>query len=198
MENRRFIFGCVSKFAEIHPDVNFQISHDYEAEQEVAFDLCITSAPNYRQMRSGVPLIRERIVLALHEAHPMAGQSEVNLQALRNEKFITMSSRASIHAFTFGKCKEAGFEPQVPFICDDPYFVRKYISEGMGIALAPEVSWAGRFRENTKLIPFNDPSMVTTSYLLWNDLRYMSPAVRAFRDYLVTESRNIPGNMLCE
>lgn len=198
MENRRFIFACVSQFAEKYPKVNFHISHDYDAGQETPFDLCITSTPSYRQMRSGKPLIRERIVLALHEDHPLASRREVSLQELKDEKFITMSSRASIHGITFEKCSEAGFVPQVPFICDDPYFVRKYISEKMGIALSPEVSWAGRFRENTRLVPFDDPSMVTTSYLVWDDLRYLSPAVRAFRDYLLNESRGIPGNMLYE
>jgi len=196
MENRRFIFSCVSKFAGIHPDVNFCISHDHDAGEDSAFDLCITSRSDYRQMQTAVPLVRERIVLALHDRHPLADRKVVSLKELRHEKFITMSSRASLYGITFGKCREAGFEPQVPFICDDPYFVRKYISEGMGIALAPEISWAGRFRENTRLIPFDDPTMMTTSYLVWDEFRYLSPAVRAFRDYLIGEARAIPGNIL--
>ncbi len=198
MENRRFIFSCVSKFAENHPSVNFHISHDYDAGGDRSFDLCIASSVYTNRMQCMVPLVRERIVLALHEEHPLASKEQVSLMELKDEKFITMSSRASINALTFEKCREAGFEPQVPFICDDPYFVRKYISERMGIAMAPEVSWAGRFRENTRLIPFDDPTMVSTSYLMWDDTRYLSPAVCAFREYLLNAAKDIPGNMLYE
>ena len=81
------------------------------------------------------------------------------------------------------------------YICDDPYFVRKYISENMGIALAPALSWAGRFRENTKVVPLNDGG-TTTSYLLWDENRYLSPTCAMFRDFLVSCARRLDGNLL--
>ena len=84
----------------------------------------------------------------------------------------------------------------MPFICDDPYFVRKYISEKMGVALSPEVSWAGRFRENTKLIPVEDRAMFTTSYLIWDEQSYHSSAVCAFREYLLQKAMDLEGNLL--
>lgn len=196
LENRRFVLSCVSQFAKEYPDVNFQVSHDFHSSQDVSYDLCTAPTQSYRQMNASEQLIRERIILAVHEGHPLAGRESVLLSELRDEKFITLSSRSSLYAITYDRLRAAGFEPHVPFICDDPYFVRKYISENMGVSLAPAVSWAGRFRDNTRLIPIDDPTMIITSYLLWDEGRWMSPAVRRFRDFLLREARVLPGNIL--
>lgn len=196
MENRRFVMVCILKFAELYPEVSFQISHDFDSSQNTLYDLCVSSSPTHYQLKHSHPLIRERIVLALRQDHPLAGCTRVNLRDLKSEKFITLTSRSSLHAITFDKCRASGFEPNVPYICDDPYFVRKYISEGMGIAMVPEVSWAGRFRENTVLVPFDDPTMTTTSYIIWDEICYLSPAVYAFIEYLLNQSSTISGNML--
>lgn len=196
MENRRFVLNCISQFSKIYPEVTFFVSHDFYSEQHSACDLCVSSYQTYQHMRSSHPLIQEKIVLAVHETNPFASRPVISLSELQEEKFITMPVRSSQYAITYDRCRRSGFEPRVHFICDDPYFVRKYISENMGVALAPSVSWAGRFRKNTKLIPFDDSQMITTSYLIWNEDRYITPAVSKFRDFLLQESRSIPGNLL--
>ena len=94
MENRRFVLSCVSEFAEQYPKVNFCISHDYHSSPEDVFDLCVSSAMDFQQMHDSCPLIRERIVLAVHRDHPLADSASVRLIDLRNEKFITLSSRS--------------------------------------------------------------------------------------------------------
>jgi len=196
LEGRRFCFDCVSHFAEQYPHVNFSISHDYSGDQAADYDLCISTVQSYQHMQGYAPLIQERIVLAVHEEHPLARQKSVRLSEMRGEKFITMSPRSTLYAITYEQCRSAGFEPQVPFICDDPYYVRKYVSENMGVSLAPSISWAGRFRDNTRLIPVDDPPIVMTSYLIWDDRRYLSPAVRHFRDYLMSEAAKLEGNLI--
>lgn len=196
MENRRFILSCVSRFAEQYPRVTFSIFHDFSSAEGDHYDLCISAIRAAQHMHTYKPFIQERIVLNVHEDHPLAGSASISLRELSEEKFITMSSRSSLYAITFEQCRSNGFDPHVPFICDDPYFVRKYVAENMGIALAPSLSWAGRFRSNTKLIPIEDPPIVSTSYLMWNDQRYMSPAVEAFSKFMMEEAAHLEGNLL--
>ena len=195
LEGRRFCFDCVSRFAEMYPHINFSISHDYSADDAVEYDLCISSVQSHGQMHGFVPLIREPIILAVHEGHPLAQKKSVKLSELRNEKFITMSPRSTLYALTYEHCRSCGFEPHIPFICDDPYYVRTYVSENMGVSLAPAISWAGRFRDNTKLLPVSDPPIQMTSYLVWDDRRYLSSAVRMFRDYMIEQAALLPGNL---
>lgn len=196
MENRRFVLGCLSKFSNLYPKVSFAISHDYYSDQTQTFDLCISSSPTYQQMHSSRPLIKEQVVLAVYDDHPLAQKSSVELSDLCNERLITSSTRSSQYAITCEKCRSCGFEPNIPIICNDPYFVRKFISEKMGIALAPALSWKGRFRNNTKLIPVEKPPIYITSYLIWDDQRYLPPAVTKFREYLIDEARSLDGNLL--
>ena len=196
LENQRFVLGCVSEFSTFYPEVAFSISHNYYTSEDKTYDLCISSEQHYQNMLSFQPLIREEIVVAVHESNPLAEKKALALSELQQEKFIAASPQSAQHSITYVQCRLCGFEPNVPYICDDEYFVRKYISENMGIALAPALSWAGRFRSNTKTIPLVQPALTTTSYVLWDENRYISPALRAFRDYLIEKASNLPGNLL--
>ena len=194
IENHRFIVHCVSEFSKAYPQVSFKISHVYNTEQ--TFDLCVSSEDHFGGMKEAIPLISEKIILAVHEDHPLANSEHISVKDLKNEKFITTGMHSALYTLTRQKCLNAGFEPNISIMCDDPYFVRKYISNGLGLALAPSVTWAGRFRENTRVIPVTDPDIITTSYLLYDSHRYLSPAVKAFRDFCSAESRKIEGNLL--
>ena len=196
MENRRFVLSCVSRFSKMYPGVHFSISHEYYSDGEIPYDLCISARQQHGQMHESCPLIRERVVLGVHEDHPLAERNQVNLRDFREEKFITMPAPSALHEITLDACRHAGFEPDICIVCDDPYFIRKYVSEKMGVALGLEVSWAGRFRVNTRAIPLDDPPVYACSYLLWDGQKYMSPAVILLRDYLLQEAKHLRGNML--
>lgn len=198
LENSRFVINCISQFTKKYPDVSFNICHDFYSDEISNYDLCVTASPSYRQMNRSLPLIKEPMVLAVYDTHPLANRNCVRLSELAYEKFITQSARSSLYSLTVEHCRAAGFDPRISISCDDPYYIRKYISEGMGIAISPFLSWAGRFRENTRLIHIIDPEITCTSYLLWNDKKYQSPAVQRFRHFLRDQSRLIDGNMINE
>lgn len=196
MENHRFILTCIPKFAEHYPDVSISVSHGYYEDPDVTYDLCVTSRMAYRNMTASEALIKEQLVLAVHENNPLAAQLTASIADLQGQKLISLPRQSSLHSLTLNHCRAHGFEPLIPIICDDPYFIRKYISDDMGIALAPAVSWKGRFRNNTVLIPMDDPNLCVTSFLLWDENRYLSPAIRKFRDYLLTEAKKLENNLI--
>jgi len=196
MDSHRFILSCIPKFTNLYPQICISASHGYYEDQDVMYDLCISSLPSYPHMTECTPIVKERIVLAVHEDHPLAARTSVSIKDLRGEKLISMPARSALYNTTVSLCHLSGFEPQIPIICDDPYFVRKYVSENMGVALAPEISWSGRFRANTVLLPVVDPEIFATSYLLWDGNRYLPPAVQKFRQFILDEAKMIPGNML--
>ena len=189
MENHRFILASIPKFAKMYPDVRISVSHGYYEDQDVSYDLCISSKPSYKHMTASVPLIRERVVLAVHEDHPFAKRESVGIADLQGQKLISLPAPTELYEQTVKLCRAQGFEPLIPIICDDPYFVRKYVSENMGIALAPSISWHGRFRTNTVLVPVVSPEIYISSYLIWDDAHYESPAVLRFRDFLLADAK---------
>ena len=195
MENHRFILTCVPKFIEQYPDVSVSVSHGYYEDSDIVYDLCVSSGTTYKRMTAQAALIREPVVLAVREDHPLATRKTVSIADLKGQRLISMPAPSSLHAITLELCRSCGFEPQIPIICDDPYFIRKYVYDGMGFALAPALSWEGRFRQNTVLIPIDDPIIEVSSYLLWDQTRYLSPAVCKLREYLLTQAQMLPGNL---
>ncbi len=187
-ENHHQILSCIPRFAKQYPNVSISLSQGYYEDPEVTYDLCVSSRLSYKRMNACHPLTREKVVLALHKDHPLARREQVGISDLRDERLISLPPQSTLHAITLEHCRTAGFEPHISIVCDDPYFIRKYVDEGMGVSLAPAVSWKKRFRENTVLIPLEDPPVFLSSYLLWDDSRIPSPAVRCFREYLLEEA----------
>lgn len=191
MENHRLVLTCVPTFLKMYPDVKFSISHGYYEEKDADYDICISSETSFRHLNESKPLLDERLILAVHEDHPLATAKTVRLTDLQGESLISMPSQSALSQIVTSRCRSFGFTPEVPVVCDDPYFVRKYVSENLGIAVTPEISWRGRFRDNTKLIPFEEDDMRVCSYILWNRNRYMSTATKKFMEYLLEEAAKL-------
>lgn len=191
MENHRLVLTCVPTFLKKFPNVHFSISHGYYEEKDADYDLCISSETSFRHLNESKLLLDERLILAVHENHPLSKAKTVRLTDLQGESLISMPSQSALTRLVSSRCRALGFEPNVPVICDDPYFVRKYVSENLGVAVTPEISWKGRFRDNTKLIPFEEEDMRVCSYILWNGKRYVSPATKMFIDYLCEEVKKL-------
>lgn len=195
MENHRQVLTCIPEFSKLYPNVNFFVSHGYQEEASVSYDICISSNTSYKHMSWHVPFIRESLVLAVHQKSPLANRESISINELRNQKFITTSPQSELYDKTVKWCREKGFEPNIQVFCDDPYYIRKYVSEEMGVALAPSVSWHGRFRENTVLVPVDDSPSIT-SYLIMDGTKYPSEAVALFRDYLLEAAKEMEGNLI--
>lgn len=193
-ENQRFIQECVIAFAKENPEVNFSVCHDYSNQDIQEYDIAVVSEIKERHM-NGVPLIKEKIVLAVNEMNDLSKRGYVELKELQGEKFITTSERSSLYSTVVNNFRIAGIDPVIPFIFDDPYFVRKYISENLGIALVPSISWRGRFRANTVLIDVINPDIYSTSYLIWKENQYHSRALRSFVLFVLNLAASIEGNL---
>ena len=72
-------------------------------------------------------------------------------------------------------CREEGFAPNIVIQADDPYYVRRYVEMGLGVAIVPSISWRGQFSDNIQLIDIGDHERKTVLYT--PRLRTISPAV---------------------
>ena len=190
MENHRFILTCIPKFSRLYPDVSISVSHGYYEDPDVVYDFCISSKTTYKRMTARTQILRERVILAVHEDHPFARRTSVDFAELEGQSLISLPAQSTLYTQTLELCHAHGFNPIISIICDDPYFIRKYVSENMGIALAPSISWKGRFRENTVLVPLENPQIYVSSYLIWDNTHYSSIAARTFREFLLEEAKN--------
>ncbi len=177
--NRRMVTEAIERFKADHPHVNFILRHEIEAELDCDIMIADECPVGYIEERI---LADEQILLALNREHKMAGSERIAISALSGERFISMPKGRSLCMITEEVCRESGFEPNISIQTDDPYYVRKYVELGLGIAFVPSCSWEGLFSENVVLK--NVGNIRRRTYVCCPQKKVKRAAVSTFLDYL--------------
>jgi len=80
-------------------------------------------------------------------------------------------------------CAKWGFTPHIAIQSDDPFYIRKCVELGLGVALIPSISWKGQFSDHIHLQKIDCPPRNT--YVYWDDKKYLPASARAFLQMLV-------------
>jgi DNA-binding transcriptional LysR family regulator len=129
-----------------YPDVGLGFEELTTAEQENALlqervDVALFLAPTVvsRGLKQEI-ICQERLVAVLPDDHPLAESKEVDLRALRHERFIFLPARrgTGYQARVLYACQEAGFAPDVVQQVDRVHTLVSLVAAGLGIALCPE------------------------------------------------------------
>ncbi len=174
---RRIVMQTVEKFRRTYPDVEIELSYDTHADVK-DFDVVISSDDLVSVFGEGVPVLRERMMLALNKNNPIASFETVSIEQIKNEPFVSMGKDSSLSHVFEQMCADAGFIPNVSIRCDDPYYVRKCVELSLGIAVFPEISWRGMFSDDTVIRSLGEYTRKT--YLYINKRKNSAPAVGSF------------------
>jgi molybdate transport repressor ModE-like protein len=118
----------------------------------------------FRRAGSGAPegvderlLLEESMYAALPRAHPLAGEPEVDLAALRDDPWIQGPSATS-PGLIRELCRDAGFEPRIAFESDDPLATRGIVGAGLAVSLVPSLTKEDTGRDrHVVVLPLRDP-----------------------------------------
>ncbi len=181
--NRRLITETIERFREVYPDVAFNVCHNHNANG--VFDLVISdNVLEYRNFKRKL-LIRENIVLASKQGSRALKCKDI--RDLHKERFITMPEGSSQYRLTKELCENSGFIPDIAIQSDDPYYIRKYVSMGLGVSFVPEISWRGQFERNVEYKYIGE--ITRDTFVFWNGERYMTKAVEEFLQSLLNNCR---------
>ena len=79
----------------------------------------------------------EDFVLVVGADHPLAGQPEVDVAALKDEDFITFTRGVGHRSALRAACRAAGFEPHAKFESSVLQTVRSLAASGLGVTMLP-------------------------------------------------------------
>jgi DNA-binding transcriptional LysR family regulator len=127
-----------------------------------------------------VPLYKERLVLVLHENHPLAARESITLKELEQDSFIISTegfqTREDIlHAFEL-----EGIVPTIKYEIERFETALSLVSENLGIALIPENYLQGPYDFSIISKIIDSPALERTVYLTYMKNRYVSPSIKAF------------------
>ena len=173
--NRRIVAEAVDRFRREHPRVSFTISHT-QPEERGDFELIITDDPSLFPEYTATPLIEEKLLLALQEGSKEA-ETELSREELSRMGFVCMGEGSSLGRAFDSICRTLGISPEIVVRVDDPYYLRRCVSLGLGAAVVPEFSFLGQL---DGIVTRELGDFRRTTYVLERSGRYGTVAVRDF------------------
>lgn len=137
-------------------DVNFQLTQE-PGHRDCDFTVSSFSQEEGRTVFGEQVPFTERIFLAVPIKSHYAAMRQIELKALKNEKFISLAGSKAFRNICDEYCRKAGFEPKVIFESDSPDAVRNLIGAGLGVGFWPQYTWGPVFSENVVLLPVSRP-----------------------------------------
>lgn len=185
--NRRIVMEVVEKYRRIYPDVEIVTNHFVDPLAD-DFDLIIESDEPRLSEYNKTLFIAEDIMLAMRSDNVLAQVDTVDVIMLVNVPFVTMSEKSSIYHITHSICRDYGFAPRIAMQSDDPFYVRKCVELGLGVAFVPSFSWQGQFSDSIVLKEV--PGYKRNTYIYTNPQKHVPGCTKEFLKMLREEIEN--------
>ncbi len=179
--NRHTVMETVERFRKLYPQVDIVVKHGVVSGFD-EFDLMIAADDMSDKGLRGEKLFSEEILLAVSSEDPLAKKEKITADDLRDRPFISMGFGESLYNLTEKICSEMGFAPHVAIQGDDPFYIRRCVELGLGIAFVPEISWGGQFSNLVTLRRIGEFSR--TTYVCRDPKKYMATCLENFVDML--------------
>jgi DNA-binding transcriptional LysR family regulator len=189
------IAALLAAFRADHPAVELRARQGHSAEmaaqvREGTLDFAFLALP--RRRAGGLhltPLGREHMLLAVHEGHPLARRTDVELTMVSNETFAdgpeTWGTRIAVdRAFA-----AAGVERHVVLEVNDIQTLVEFVRHGLAAAFLPP-SFVRR-AQDIALIPVRHHAPVFESYIAEPTTRRQSAAAAALLALAKREARDV-------
>ena len=178
---RRRMLNIIEKFKAAHPDIDVNVQHGYKPAHD-PYDVIITDCdlglPGYERRL----IVSEKLAIAVHKSNPLAANKKLTVDMLAGEPFIAMNEERPMHAVVMKVCADFGFVPHIALQSDDPDYVGRLVSLGMGVAIIPMHYSFDDFAENVLLFPISGYTRDTYAYIL--QAKHYLPHIRDFWNLL--------------
>jgi DNA-binding transcriptional LysR family regulator len=140
-----FLPEIVRSFARAMPDTRLEIVNrpsESIAEQvsQGELDLGIVTLPAEARGLEALDLFRQDLVLVAPTGHALARRKQLTLAALKNEPFLQLAPQTRTGTLLRHHFAESGFEPAVVLDSGSFEVIKRYVREGVGIAILPEMA----------------------------------------------------------
>lgn len=166
---RRIVMEIIENFRKIYPEVSFITTHNTQIDDE--FDIIVSDKEldlPYQKVKAA----EENFELAYNRTK-FNLTDNINAQKLKELPFITMNATSSIYENTIKICNRYGFNPHIALQSEDPFYIRKCVELGLGIAIVPELSWRGQFSDEVALKNIDDTKRAIYIYKKYGKNKYI-------------------------
>ena len=128
-------------------------------------------------------LAKQRLALAVHREHRLAGRSRVRLRDIGDEPLITMHPDFGMRRILDELCAAAGFDPNITFESAELATIGGLVSAGLGVAVMPMQRYQPT-PEGIAMVPLSDPGASRDIGVIWRRNATAPPPVRLFTEFV--------------
>ena len=139
----RLLPNLLTSYLQADPQGSFRLKQITEIEDMRTsllmeqIDFSISFQPLRHKDIKTQRLASEQIFLAVAPDHPLACCKRIELAAVRQEKFISLTSECGLRELTTDFCEQAGFHPDVRFEINSLEVIGNLVNAGYGVAFVP-------------------------------------------------------------
>lgn len=152
-------------------------SEQSHALRSMQIDLGFLHLPSDTSDLQILPVVSDRLVLAVHGSHPLAGRRSAPLALFHDDGFILppRESAPGLHDRIIATCSAAGFSPSIPHRARDMLAMISLVSIGSGVSIVPRWLTASGFPD-VHYLDIEGDAPVVELVLAWNP-RNTSPVL---------------------
>lgn len=127
------------RLIEVDPDEAVEALRAYELDLALVYRFPLEPAADLTGL-DYLPLVDDRLNVALPRDHPLARRKRLRLSELAHEPWVQGVYRGSTAGVLPAACRAAGFEPRIVFRSDDHLAVQGSVAAGLGVAVIPSLT----------------------------------------------------------
>lgn len=191
LANRDMVSVCLSRFHQTYPHVELLFEHSLEKRQFTSFDLIIAREDPRLLNYQKTLLLDETFMILVSSKSEYASQPVMPRALLRKADFITLAKSNSFDYALHKLSEQLDFSPSVMIVCEDPYYIMKYVEVGLGVAYIPSKTWQNRLSADVVLLPVEGISLQRQTFLYHSPSHVHTEASKAFVKMLIDVSSDM-------
>jgi DNA-binding transcriptional LysR family regulator len=141
---------------------------------------------------ASIHLLTEEILLVVPSAHACARMGEVSLADLADESFLLPNLALNMANLLTDACRQAGFEPKVPFRANYLELSKALVRQGLGVALLPTMFVSTGTVDGLVAVPLRE-RITRELHLIYSREHPLSVAARTLAVHLRAGAQELYG-----
>lgn len=182
-----YFYSILHKFKQKYPAIDLQIEEitSKNIQEQVAsgkLDMGAVIEP-FQDVRFHVrPVYRSEAVLLVSKDHPLADKDVVSFSEIKEEPMLSITPDYMYYDVVVGKCKEAGFSPNIVFESYQWEWVFEMVADGQGVSILPKPLIDKFNMTRVKEIHLVEPEFPWTLSLIYRKDKFVTVPMQCFLD----------------
>jgi len=153
-------------------------------------DLGIVLLPLDHPELETVPLVKEKLVLAVQADHPLARQDAVPLAVLEEAPVILLPGTYSLRQLINEACRQIGFVPQATLEMTTMESIITMVEKKVGATVLPKSYLNCLNKDRIVGIPIQEPELIAEVGIAYRHDKFLCAATRTFMEQLLEAVHN--------